>query len=109
MNQQQGPHIRIITRPQAGLLERIVFFVLGLVVLVAAFFFIGIALIAGAILAGILLIRWWWLKRKLPHAAPDGVVEGEYTVIESVITDQRTAVEQPAGAAAESPSETTRK
>ena len=87
--QQQAPHIRINARPQAGLLERIVFFALGLVVLVAAFFFIGIALIAGAILAGVFLIRLWWLRRKLQRAAQDTYVEGEYTVIETAVTDQR--------------------
>ena len=85
----QNPHIRITARPQAGLLERIVFFALGLVVLVAAFFFIGIALIAGAILAGVFLIRLWWLKRKLQRAEQDTYVEGEYTVIETAVTDQR--------------------
>jgi hypothetical protein len=90
----QNPHIRFTSRPQAGLLERIVFFALGLVVLVAAFFFIGIALIAGAILAGIVLIRLWWLKRKLQRAEQDTYVEGEYTVIETAITDQRTAAEK---------------
>lgn len=89
MNQQQGPQIRFINRPQAGLLERIVFFALGLVVLVAAFFFIGIALIAGAILAGIILVRWWWLQRKLRRETTDTWVEGEYTVIETAITDER--------------------
>jgi len=85
----QNPHIRVTARPQAGLLERIVFFAFGLLVLVAAFFFIGIALIAGAILAGVFLIRLWWLKRKLQRAHQDTYVEGEYTIIENTITDQR--------------------
>jgi Flp pilus assembly protein TadB len=89
MNQQQGPRIRIIHRPQAGLLERMVFFALGLVILVVAFFFIGIALIAGAILAGVILIRWWWLQRKLRREQQDSYVEGEYTVVETAISDQR--------------------
>lgn len=89
MNQQQDPRIRILARPRAGLLERIVFFALGLVVLVAAFFFIGIALVAGAILAGVILIRWWWLQRKLRRAREDSFVEGEYTVVETAITDRR--------------------
>lgn len=90
MNPSQGPRIRVMTaRPQAGLLERIVFFALGLVVLVAAFFFIGIALIAGAILAGVFLIRLWWIRRKLQRAEQDTFVEGKYTVIETAITDQR--------------------
>jgi hypothetical protein len=97
MDQSQDPHIRMKTRPQAGLLERIVFFALGLVILVAAFFFIGIALIAGAILAGVFLIRLWWLKRKLQRAAQETYVEGEYTVIETAVTDQRPEPEKQAG------------
>lgn len=94
MEQPQDPHIRITSRPQAGMLERIVFFALGLIVLVVAFFFIGIALVAGVILAGIFLIRLWWLRRKLQRAAQDTYVEGEYTVIENAITDQSTAQEK---------------
>ena len=89
MDQSQGPQLRFATRPQAGLLERIFYFALGLIVLVAAFFFIGIALIAGAILAGVVLLRFWWLKRKLRQTHEDSYVEGEYRVVESAITDQR--------------------
>ena len=89
MDQSQGPHIRFTARPQAGLIERIVFFALGLMVLIAAFFFIGIALIAGAILAGVILLRFWWIKRKLHQAHQETYVEGEYRVVESAITDQR--------------------
>ncbi|MDP2397439.1 MAG: hypothetical protein Q8M53_03660 [Burkholderiales bacterium] len=89
MKQRQGPQVRFITRPQASLLERIVFFVLGLIVLIAAFFFIGIALIAGAIVAAVFLIRWWWLQRKLRRETGKTWVEGEYTVVESAITDKQ--------------------
>jgi hypothetical protein len=96
MNQPQEPRIRVITRPQAGLLERILFYALGLMVLVAAFFFIGIALIAGAIVAGIFLIRLWWLRRKLQRAAEDTYVEGEYTVIETAVTDQQVVPDKQA-------------
>ncbi len=106
MNQQQGPRIRIIAAPRSGLVGQVVYFLLGIFVLVLAFFFIGIALIAGAILAMALLVRWWWLKRRLPRTAPDDdVVEGEYTVVESVITDQRAPVERQADAVTEHPSE----
>lgn len=93
MENPRGPHIRINARPQAGLIERIIFFVLGLVVLVAAFFFIGIALIAGAILAGVILLRFWWLQRKLRKASDASFVDGEYRVVENAITDRRTPPE----------------
>lgn len=89
MNQPRDPHIRINVRPQTGLIGRIVFFVLGLFVLVAAFFFVGIALIAGTILTTAILLRWWWIRRKLRRAHADSYVEGEYQVVETVITDQR--------------------
>lgn len=98
MDNEQQPRIRIIAVPRAGLVERAVFFVLGLVVLVAAFFFIGIALIAGAVLAGVFLLRWWWLQRKLRRTEAESWVEGEYTVVESAVTDQR-----PPGAPAGDP------
>jgi len=89
MDQSQGPHIRFAAHKQAGLIERIVFFILGAVILVAAFFFVGIALIAGAILAGVILLRFWWLQRKLRQSHAESYVEGEYRVVESAITDQR--------------------
>ena len=106
MNQQQDPRIRIIAAPRPGLIGQVLDVLLGIVVLVLAFFFIGIALIAGAVLAVALLVRWWWLKRRLQRTVvDDGVVEGEYTVVESVITDQRTPAGRQAGAAAEHSSE----
>lgn len=89
MNRQQDPRIRIITGPGTGLVGRILYFVLGLALLVAAFFFIGIALVAGAIIAVVLLARWWWLQRRLRKAETDAFVEGEYRVVETAITEQR--------------------
>lgn len=94
MDPSQGPRIRFIHPPRASLFERILFALLGLVVLIAAFFFIGIALIAGVVLAGVILIRFWWLKRKLASASQDEAVEGEFSVVETVITDQRTPPER---------------
>ncbi len=89
MDHRHGPRIRFIHPPRASVFERILLALLGLVVLIAAFFFIGIALIAGAVLAGVILVRFWWLKRKLSSTAQDEVVEGEFSVVETVVTDQR--------------------
>lgn len=90
MDQPHDSRIHTTTRPQTGLIGRAVFFVLGLVVLVAAFFFVGMTLIAGAILAGAILLRWWWIRRKLRRAHANSCVEGEYQVVETAITDQTT-------------------
>lgn len=91
---QQGPRIRIIAAPGAGLLERIAYSVLGLLVLVAAFFFIGIALVAGALLALVVLARWWWLRRRLRRAKADSFVEGEYRVVEAGVAEAAIADER---------------
>jgi hypothetical protein len=65
-----------------GLLERIVYGILLLAVLALGFFFLVAALIAGAILAGVILLRFRWLKRKLAKAARDEFITTEYTVVE---------------------------
>jgi len=53
---------------------------------VLAFFFLTIALIAGAVLASVIAVRWWWISRKQPQAV-DQTFEGEYTVIEHASID----------------------
>ena len=71
------------TNPRGqGLLERIAYGVLLLAVLALGFFFLVAALIAGAILAGVILLRFWWLKRKLAKTARDEFITTEYTVVE---------------------------
>ena len=62
--------------------ERILYALLGLTILVLAFFFLTVALVAGALLAAIIAVRWWWLARKLRRHAAQGTFEGEYTVVE---------------------------
>jgi hypothetical protein len=56
--------------------------VLLLAVLVLGFFFLVAALITGAVLAGVILLRLWWLKRKLARAAQDEFITTEYRVVE---------------------------
>lgn len=78
-------NLRVVTGQgtSVSLLQRALLALVGLLVLVTAFFFLTVALIAGAILALIIAVRWWWLMRKLrARAAASGPLEGEYTVIE---------------------------
>ncbi len=75
------PTVHINLR-ERSLLERIVYGILLLAVLVLGFFFLVSALIAGAILAGVVLLRFWWLKRKLKKAADAEFITTDYTVVE---------------------------
>ena len=65
-----------------SLLERIVYGIVLLALLVLGFFFLAAALVAGAVLAGVLLLRFWWLKRKLKKAADAEFITTEYKVVE---------------------------
>jgi len=67
---------------ERSLLERIVYAILAVALIVLGFFFLAAAVVAGAILAGVILLRLWWLKRKLKKAADNEFVTTEYTVIE---------------------------
>jgi protein-S-isoprenylcysteine O-methyltransferase Ste14 len=80
---------RMNTPQQAGWLTRIVFTLVTLVLVVLGFFFLTVALIAGALVAAVVGARLWWGLRKLKRAqgsvvteAASTVVEGNYTVIE---------------------------
>jgi hypothetical protein len=62
--------------------QRALLTLVGAAVLVLAFFFITLALIAGSLLAIGIAVRWWWIVRRLraadKAAAP---LEAEYTVV----------------------------
>ncbi len=62
-------------------LQRFIVLVLAATLGVLAFFFLTIALIAGAVLASVIAVRWWWISRKQPQTV-DQTFEGDYTVIE---------------------------
>jgi predicted lipid-binding transport protein (Tim44 family) len=67
----------------ANPLKRAAYAVLGVALAALAFFFITIALVAGALLALVIAVRWWWMMRRLRAARRRaGPLEGEYTVIE---------------------------
>ena len=63
--------------------QRLLIAALGMGLAIAAFFFLVFALVAGAIVATVLGIRFWWVMRKLRAQAENtAALEGEYTVIE---------------------------
>lgn len=79
MNNQ---HRAFVFAPQGrNWLERTLYALLGVTILVLAFFFLTVALLAGALLAAIIGVRWWWLARKLRQSARQGTFEGEYTIV----------------------------
>jgi hypothetical protein len=75
------PTVHIDLRSRS-LLERIVYGILLVAVLVLGFFFLVAALIAGAILASMALARFWWVKRKSKQAADEEFITTEYSVVE---------------------------
>ena len=65
-----------------SLLERIVYAILGLTLVVLGFFFLAAALAAGAILAVVVLARLWWIRRRLRRAEEERFITTEYSVVE---------------------------
>jgi membrane protein implicated in regulation of membrane protease activity len=50
--------------------------------IVAGFFFLTVALAAGAIVAMFILARLWWVSRSGRHASQHTDIEGEFTVVD---------------------------
>jgi hypothetical protein len=90
MNERHDPRLLMSPRPRASWLQRALLAVLGAALAVTAFFFLVFALIAGAILALGIGIRFWWVLRRLrQQARASAPLEGEYTVVERADTGQR--------------------
>lgn len=71
------------TAQNTGWIARILVTLVTAVLVVLGFFFLTVALIAGALVATVVGARLWWTLRKLKRAQPaDDVVEGDYRVIE---------------------------
>ena len=65
-------------------LQRAVITVVGAAFIVVGFFFLTAVLIAGALLATVVAVRFWWVLRKVRKAREAaGPLEGEYTVVDS--------------------------
>ncbi|OGA52325.1 MAG: hypothetical protein A3G24_25500 [Betaproteobacteria bacterium RIFCSPLOWO2_12_FULL_62_13] len=67
---------------QSTWLERVLFALGGVAVLVIGFFFLTVALVVGAFLAAAILARWWWIARKLKRQRKQEILEGEYEIVE---------------------------
>lgn len=61
--------------------QRVLYAVLGLALLVLAFFFLTVALVAGALVAMVVLARLWWISRKLGARPADDTLEGEFRIV----------------------------
>jgi hypothetical protein len=63
--------------------QRVLLTLLGAALVMFAFFFITVALIAGSVLAAGIALRWWWIVRRLRAAQKASApLDGEYTVLE---------------------------
>ena len=77
-------------RRRANWVQRILLTVAGVTILVAGFFFIAVALIAGAFLALGVAARWWWVTRRFrAQAKASEALEGEYQVVERAPVESR--------------------
>lgn len=75
---------RIVFAPGArpSWLQRTLAMVLVATLAVLGFFFLTVALALGASLAVVILVRLWWLRRKLRATSRTATYEGDYVVIE---------------------------
>ena len=89
MNRGRDPYLLTFESRRANWLERALYTIGGVAVIVIGFFFLTVALVAGALLALVVIARLWWLSRKLQRAQRRSVVEGEYEVVERSDSERR--------------------
>lgn len=83
MNERYGPRLLNFKTQGRNWILRAVFALTAVSVFVLAFFFITLALAAGAVLAMLIAARWWWLTRRLRAALKAAApLEGAYRVVE---------------------------
>ena len=77
------PRLLTFKARSATWLQRALLTVLGAGLVVLAFFFLTVALVAGALLALAIAVRFWWLMRRVrAEREASAALEGEYTVVE---------------------------
>lgn len=83
MNEYQNPRMLGYQGRSGGWLQRALLALLGLLIVVAGFFFLTVAIVAGAFVALAIGIRIWWMMRRLrKQAEANAALEGEFTVVE---------------------------
>jgi len=80
---------RIFTNESRSWPERILLGIVAVAIVVLGFFFLTVALVAGAIVAAVVLARLWWVTRKMRAARRDGTIDGEYVVVEREVLEHR--------------------
>jgi predicted PurR-regulated permease PerM len=90
MNDQRGPFLSGPKMRSRSWLQQLALTVVGVAVIVVAFFFVTVALIVGVLLAIGIALRWWWVVRRLRKASANSEsLEGEYVVIERADSDSQ--------------------
>ena len=89
MQPRRDPLFLTFESRRTNWLERVLYAVGGVAVIVIGFFFVTVAIVVGAILALVIVARLWWLSRKLERARNRNVVEGEYKVVERSDPERR--------------------
>lgn len=83
MNNPKLPPLLASPAGIRGWLQRAGVALFAITVIVLGFFFLTIALVAGALLAAVIAIRFWWIMRKIRAAQQaTAPLEGEYTIAE---------------------------
>ncbi len=87
------------TTQNSGWITRILVTLITVALVILGFFFLTVALIAGAMVATVVGARLWWTLRTLKRAQPAttddaNVVEGDYRIIEHESSDARLPPQQ---------------
>ena len=82
MTRQPNPRVLLLSPRPTTWLGKLGVAVIGLTLLVLAFFFLTVALVAGVIVGLAVIGRLWWISRKLRRAREQADLDGEFTVVE---------------------------
>jgi hypothetical protein len=82
VTRESNPRLLHLTVAPATWLGKLAYGVIGAALLVLGFFFLTVALVAGAIVALAVIARLWWISRQARRARDESALEGEFTVVE---------------------------